>query len=99
MSPATFPTHWDLHADNLFPPRQLHSVNFTYCRVPPPNVGFFEAPHLDTVLSLPSNPNPLLATQLAAQFTAQDRYMGLDLSAPVPHLLGRTPARGPNESD
>ena len=82
-----------MHVENIYPPPQLHGRNFGYTFAPRLNVGFFEAPHLSNVMSLPSNPSSLLASQLAAQFAAQDRLLGLGLLSPIPQVRGRTPAR------
>ena len=81
---ASFPNYWETHVDALFPIPQLHSANFEYLRPPHLHAGIFVAPHLSTVLSTPSNPSPLLATQLSAQYVAQDQLYGVDLSKPVP---------------
>ena len=83
--------------DNIYPIPQLHGENFAYLRPPHLHVGYFDAPHLSSVLSVPSNPSELLATQLAAQFLAQDRLFGVDLLKPVPVFRGRTPARATSE--
>ena len=93
-SPATLPTFFELRQDYLFPIPQLHSGNFDYLRAPHMNVGVFISPHLSTALTIPSNPQPLLASQLAAQFTAFDRHMGYDLNGPLPQMRGRSRVRG-----
>ena len=72
---------------------QLRSVNLDYLRVPHLNVGVFEAPRLSVVLNYPSNPQPALAAQLAAQFLAQDRLRHVDPASPVPNIRGMSPVR------
>ena len=92
-SPVTFPNYWEIHPDAIYPIPQLNGANFDYLRVPHLNVGAFVAPHLSEMLTIPSNPAPLLDSQLAGQFLAQDRLFDVDLSTPVPTMRGRTPAR------
>ena len=91
----TYPNQFEIHQDAIYPLPQLHSANFDYLRVPRLNSGVFEAPHLSSVFTMPANHPPLLASQLAAQFVAQDRLLGADFAAPPPRLRGRTPARVP----
>ena len=94
-SPVTLPNHFEVHTDAIYPLPQLHSHNFDYLRVPHLNVGVFSAPHLQSVLTIPKNPSPLLGTQLASQFLAQDQLFGVDLASPVPVFRGRSPGRTP----
>lgn len=70
---------------------QLHGTNFQYLRVPRLNVGCFVAPKLSTVLTVPSNPSPAFATQLADQVAAQDHLLGTPLGT-VPHPQTLQPA-------
>ena len=92
-SPSTFPNYWEIHSDALYPTPQLNGANFDYLRVPHLSVGAIVAIQLSEMLTTHSNPAPLLAPQLAAQFLAQDRLFNVDFLTPVPAMRGRTPAR------
>ena len=98
-SPVTLPNHFEVHTDAIYPLPQLHSYNFDYLRVPHLNVGVFSAPHLQSVLTIPQNPTPLLGTQLASQFLAQDQLFGVDLASPVPTFRQRSPGRTPGQAE
>ena len=85
-APATPPTYWELHQDPLYVVPQLHGLHFSYLRAPHLNVGVFEAPPLNFVLTVPSNPSPQLAAQLEAQFSAHRRMIGRFPVAPTTPL-------------
>lgn len=93
VSPTTYPTHWEIHQDAMYPMAQLHAANFHYLPVPRRNYGVFGAPRLPSALTLPSNPSPLSASQLAAQFHARDLLMAADSNSPAPRLRARSPVR------
>ena len=70
------PAYRELNLDPLYVSPQMHGADFQYLRVPRLNVGCFAAPHLPTVLTVPSNPPSVRATQLDTQFSAHDQLLG-----------------------